>query len=59
VRYALKSTRPLEKPHAHQKYWQDLLGQRGGFVRRPLLALTDAEKHATRAAFEACGLRMG
>jgi 4-hydroxy-tetrahydrodipicolinate synthase len=56
VRHALKSTRPPEKPHAHQKYWQTLLGQRGGFVRRPLLDLTEAEKAATRAAFEGCGL---
>ena len=57
VRQALKTTRPLEKPHAHQKYWQTLLGQVGGAVRRPLLELTDAEKSATRAAFQACGLR--
>lgn len=58
VRHALKSTRPLEKPHAHQKYWQELLGQVGGHVRAPLLKLTDAEKAATRAAFEACGLKV-
>jgi 4-hydroxy-tetrahydrodipicolinate synthase len=56
VRHALKGTRPAEKPHAHQKYWQDLLGQTGGHVRAPLLDLTEAEKAATRAAFEACGL---
>ena len=56
VRSALQSTRPLEKPHAHQKYWQQLLGQVGGAVRPPLLELTDAEKHATRIAFENCGL---
>jgi 4-hydroxy-tetrahydrodipicolinate synthase len=30
VRKALRETRPAEKPHAHQKYWQDLLGQAGG-----------------------------
>jgi 4-hydroxy-tetrahydrodipicolinate synthase len=59
VRQALKSTRPAEKPHAHQKYWQDLLGQVGGHVRRPMLDLTDTEKMATRAAFEACGLGRG
>jgi len=58
VRHALKSTRPPEKPHAHQKYWQDLLGQKGGHVRAPLLELTEAEKTATRAAFEACGLKV-
>ena len=58
VRHALKSTRPAEKPHAHQKYWQELLGQRGGHVRAPLLELTAAEKAATRAAFESCGLTL-
>jgi 4-hydroxy-tetrahydrodipicolinate synthase len=56
VREALRRTRPAEKPHAHQKYWQTLLGQVGGRVRAPLLELTDAEKLATRAAFESCGL---
>lgn len=58
VRHALKSTRPAEKPHAHQKYWQDLLGQVGGQVRAPLLELTEDEKTATRAAFENCGLTL-
>jgi len=57
VRQALKSTRPGGKPQAHQKYWQELLGQAGGTVRLPLLQLTDAEKEATRDAFENCGLR--
>ncbi|MFD9902054.1 dihydrodipicolinate synthase family protein [Mesorhizobium sp. NPDC059025] len=57
VRSALKNTRPAEKPHSHQKYWQDLLGQTGGRVRPPLLELTEEEKRATRAAFEACGLK--
>lgn len=56
VRAALKGTRPPEKPHAHQKYWQELLGQVGGAVRAPLLELTDAEKAATRDALEQCGL---
>ena len=56
VRKALKSTRPPDKPQSHQKYWQDLLGQTGGSVRRPMLDLTDSEKDATRAAFLACGL---
>ncbi len=59
VRRALRSTRPPGKAAAHQKYWQELLGQAGGPVRRPLLALTEAEKAATRAAFEACGLDAG
>lgn len=56
VRAALRDTRPAEKPHAHQKYWQDLLGQTGGHVRRPLLELTEDEKTATRRAFDGCGL---
>lgn len=58
VRKALASTRPAEKPHAHQKYWQELLGQRGGSVRAPMLELTEAEKMATRSAFETCGLTL-
>jgi 4-hydroxy-tetrahydrodipicolinate synthase len=53
ARKALKSTRPPGKAAAHQKYWQELLGQVGGAVRRPLLELTEAEKAATRAAFQA------
>lgn len=57
VRAALKGTRPAEKPHAHQKYWQDLVGQTGGRVRPPLLELTEAERKATREAFENCGLK--
>jgi len=56
VRRALKSSRPEGKAAAHQKYWQELLGQSGGPVRRPLLDLTQEEKSATRAAFDACGL---
>ena len=56
VRRGLKETRPGAKPHAHQKYWQELLGQIGGPVRPPLLDLTEAEKAATRRAFERCGL---
>jgi 4-hydroxy-tetrahydrodipicolinate synthase len=57
VRRAFRSTRPAEKMHAHSKYWQELLGQAGGAVRAPLLALTAAEQEATRAAFAACGLQ--
>jgi 4-hydroxy-tetrahydrodipicolinate synthase len=57
VRSALRSTRPAEKPHAHQKYWQELLGQVGGAVRVPCLELTDEERAQTRRAFEACGLQ--
>jgi 4-hydroxy-tetrahydrodipicolinate synthase len=58
VREALWGTRPAEKPHAHQKYWQELLGQVGGAVRFPLLELTDDEKRTTRVAFEQCGLQV-
>jgi 4-hydroxy-tetrahydrodipicolinate synthase len=58
VRKALRSTRPAGKAAAHQKYWQELLGQAGGRVRKPLLELTDAEKAATRAAFDNCGLKV-
>jgi 4-hydroxy-tetrahydrodipicolinate synthase len=56
VRQALKSTRPGGKPQSHQKYWQELLGQVGGRVRQPMLELTEQEKAATKAAFDACGL---
>src|SRR5262249_3219335 len=56
VRAALRRTRPAEKFHAHSKCWQELLGQTGGAVRRPLLELTQAERDATRRAFETCGL---
>lgn len=56
VREAWKGSRPAEKPHSHQKYWQELLGQVGGHVRAPLLELTDREKARTRAAFDECGL---
>lgn len=58
VREALWGTRPPEKPHAHQKYWQELLGQVGGTVRPPLLELTDEERAVTRDAFENCGLEV-
>ncbi len=58
VREAIKATLPLEKPPAHGKYWQELLGQAGGPVRRPMLNLTEAEKQAAREAFAACGLRL-
>lgn len=56
VRRALADTRPPGKAAAHQKFWQELLGQRGGRVRRPLLDLTDAERGTARTAFDSCGL---
>ena len=56
VRAAMRRTRPGGKPQASQKYWQELLGQVGGPVRRPMLQLTEPERVAIRAAFEECGL---
>jgi len=58
VRDALISTRPGGKPAAHQKYWQKLLGQAGGAVRRPMLELTESEQEATERAFQNCGLKL-
>ncbi len=58
VREAFRRSRPAEKPPAHSKYWQELLGQVGGRVRPPMLELTDAEKEMTRRAFETCGLKL-
>ena len=58
VRTAFRGSRPAEKPPAHSKYWQELLGQAGGPVRAPMLPLTEAEKARIRAAFEACGLQI-
>lgn len=58
ARNAFKNSRPAGKPQAHQKYWQELLGQVGGPVRRPLIQLTDSEKESIRAAFESSGLKL-
>lgn len=58
VREAMKRTRPAGKPTAFGKYWQELLGQRGGSVRPPMLELSEAEKAAIREAFEECGLQV-
>jgi 4-hydroxy-tetrahydrodipicolinate synthase len=57
VRNALKASRTHGTPHAQQKYWLDLLGQVGGPVRRPLVALTAGERERIRVAFEGCGLQ--
>jgi len=57
VRDAFKRSRPRGKPQAHSKCWQELLGQHGGLVRRPLLQLTDTEREVIREAFAGCGLR--
>jgi len=56
VRQAIKLTKPGGKPTAHGKYWQSLLGQTGGFVRPPMLELTENEKAEIQTAFERCGL---
>ncbi len=56
VRQALAASRMPGTPHAQQKYWQDLLGQVGGPVRRPLLQLAESERATIRHAFEQSGL---
>ena len=56
VRQAFHHSKPLGKPHAHQKYWQELLGQVGGRTRFPNLELTNDEKIKIQIAFEASGL---
>lgn len=43
-------------PMARLKYWQKLLGLAGGYVRPPLLEMTDTEKHELRMELEAAGL---
>jgi len=58
VRDAFKKSKPKGKPQAHAKYWQELLGQHGGSVRRPLLQLTAEEKVMIKKAFESSGLRV-
>jgi 4-hydroxy-tetrahydrodipicolinate synthase len=57
VRQAFRATRPAEKPQAHSKYWQELLGQVGGTVRAPLLELTAEEKDAVRRALDESHLK--
>jgi len=57
VREAFKSSKPKGKPQAHAKYWQELLGQHGGPVRRPLLQLTPKEKETIQSAFKQSGLK--
>jgi 4-hydroxy-tetrahydrodipicolinate synthase len=58
VRDAMARSRPADKPQAFGKYWQELLGQVGGYVRPPMLELTESEKAKIREAFETCGLRL-
>jgi 4-hydroxy-tetrahydrodipicolinate synthase len=57
VRRALLDTRVPGTPQAQQKYWQQLLGQVGGLVRRPLLNLTAAQQAAIAGTFKSCGLQ--
>jgi 4-hydroxy-tetrahydrodipicolinate synthase len=57
VRQAFKASKPKGKPQAHAKCWQELLGQHGGLVRRPLLQLTDAERAQVATAFAQSGLK--
>lgn len=59
ARAAFRSARPSGTPQAYTKYWQELLGQVGGPVRRPLLNLSEAEKAATREALSRSGLKLG
>jgi 4-hydroxy-tetrahydrodipicolinate synthase len=56
VRDAIAVSRTPGTPHAQQKYWQELLGQAGGPVRRPLLPLSESERTAIRHAFAQSGL---
>lgn len=58
VRDAMKRTKPAGKPTAFGKYWQELLGQRGGRVRAPMLELSEAEKEIIRIGFNECGLKL-
>jgi 4-hydroxy-tetrahydrodipicolinate synthase len=57
VRQAFKQSKTHGMPQSHSKYWQELIGQVGGMVRRPGLALSDAERTKIRTAFAASGLR--
>lgn len=56
VRESLRRALPPGTPQACQKYWQELLGQVGGPVRRPLLPLTEDDRARVRDAFESSGL---
>ncbi len=56
ARLALRDSRPPGTPHAQQKYWQALLGQVGGPVRRPLLNLTESQRTRIAEAFASSGI---
>ena len=55
ARQAFKMSKPAGKPQAHSKAWLELLGQIGGPVRRPLLALTPIERARISEHFPAAG----
>lgn len=57
IRDAIKASKPKGKAQAHGKIWQEMIGQAGGSVRRPLLGMTSDEVAKTREAFAACGLK--
>ena len=58
VRRAFSNSKPPGKPHAHQKYWQELLGQVGGRTRFPNLELTNEEKTNIENSLNGCGLKI-
>lgn len=58
VREAFSQSKPKGKPQAHGKAWQEMLGQHGGKVRRPLLNMTEAELATVREAFGRSGLKV-
>ena len=58
VREVMKRTKPLAKPTAFGKYWQDLLGQVGGRVRAPMLELSTEEKTIIRDGLTQSGLKL-
>jgi 4-hydroxy-tetrahydrodipicolinate synthase len=58
ARQTFRNSRLAGTPQAHTKYWQELLGQVGGQVRRPLLELTESQKALTRRMFAESGLSL-
>jgi 4-hydroxy-tetrahydrodipicolinate synthase len=56
ARAAFKKARPGGTPQAVTKYWQSLLGQVGGRVRRPCLELTAQQQQIAQEAFASSGL---
>jgi 4-hydroxy-tetrahydrodipicolinate synthase len=58
ARAAFKKARPGGTPQAITKFWQELLGQVGGRVRRPCLELTEAQKERALQAFSESGLTL-